>query len=439
MLAITLAITLSGCGTADTVREKALPVVAPITAPFPNSDMLSEFYDASDSSDTVYETGVSEITDITTNPTAIANTDKSINYDTQKAMWFSYIDISKMLTKKTEEQFTDSFRTALANCEDMGINTLYVHVRPFGDALYKSDYFPYSKIITGVYGQTPPYDPLEIMVREAHAKQLSLHAWVNPFRLNTVAEMESYSGIVGYPVNDWYNSGLQDDVATAPMLEYDGRWYLNPSDTRARKLIADGAYELVERYNVDGVNIDDYFYPTGDLGWDNAYYVSHSNGVNTSAEQFRYNACTEVMSAINNAVHAANSTALFGICPAGNIDNNYLYEYADVRVWASALDDYGRGVYCDYVAPQLYFGYENETQPFETVLLKWRVFTRVPLYVGLACYKEDKTDKYAGTGATEWLVSGNAEQSVIARQIETALADTDGYALYSYYYAVKEG
>lgn len=108
-----------------------------------------------------------------------------------RAIWISYLDFNSLLKGRTQAQFTANIQGAFDNIKEMGLNTVFVQVRPYGDALYDSDYFPWSHTITGTEGVNPGYDPLAIMVKEAHARGLSIEAWINPYR---VRHSGSHSG-----------------------------------------------------------------------------------------------------------------------------------------------------------------------------------------------------------------------------------------------------
>ena len=119
-----------------------------------------------------------------------------LNYKTVKAVWISYIDFASILTGRTEKQFITSFKKVCENCVDFGVNTLVCQVRVSGDAFYPSQYFAWSKNVSGTIGKAVSFNPLEIMIDIAHEYNLSFHAWVNPFRayLNTeVASVPSTS------------------------------------------------------------------------------------------------------------------------------------------------------------------------------------------------------------------------------------------------------
>lgn len=343
---------------------------------------------------------------------------KALNYSEVKGVWISYLELNSVLTGKTESQFTDSIRKVFQNCAEMGLNTVFVHVRSHGDAYYKSDLYPWSKYVTGTVGQAPDFDPLEIMIREAHALDLSFQAWINPYRLCGVSDIKNVSE--DYPIGRWYRTSEGERVVAEGSY-----YYLNPGYSESHELIAAGAKEIISRYNVDGIHIDDYFYPTTDASFDKKAFSASGYG---SLAAFRKDNCTTTVKMLYKAVKDVNPTALFGIAPQGNIQNNYDYMYADVKTWC------GGSGYTDYIMPQIYFGFKNNSQPYEGVLSDWQAMVSgggVKLIPGLGVYKIGNEDSYGGTdGRYEWQNDGE----IIKRQIIAAEEQPNygGFALYSY-------
>ena len=350
-----------------------------------------------------------------TQPTG-SNSYTALNYKEVRGVWISYIELSSMLTGKTESQFTSTIRQVFTNCANMGINTVYVHVRAHGDAYYNSQYFPWSKYVTGTIGIAPSFDPLKIMVNEAHALGLSFQAWINPYRISSNGDITSVSS--SYSTGKWYQTSNGDRVVSVS-----GYYYLNPAYDEAVDLIAAGAREITANYNVDGVHIDDYFYPTTDASFDSKAFAASGY---SSLSSFRMNNCDKAVKALYNAVKAGNSSALFGVSPQGNVQNNYDFMYADVKKWCSTSG------YLDYIAPQIYFGFKNASQPYETVLAQWQSMvsgTNVKLIPGLAVYKIGTEDS-SGDGRYEWI----NDTEIIKRQIQSAktMAGYGGVILYRY-------
>lgn len=335
-----------------------------------------------------------------------------LNFKDQKAIWFSYLEYDRIMRGKSREEFTSALGDSFDNAAALGINTVYFQVRAYGDAYYRSALFPAADRLDG------GYDPLEIAVKLAHDKGLSIHAWINPMRLMTDTQMQGVSE--DYPIGKWYRS---ESAKGTLMVNHSGRWYLSPAYSETVELICDGVREIVTGYNVDGVQIDDYFYPTTDEGFDKAAY--EASGTSLTLADWRRQTVSEMVKRIYDAVHSANPGAVFGISPSGNIASNRDTMYADTEKWLSE-----RG-YCDYICPQLYYGFRNEAQPFETACNNWKSLIKcddISLVIGLAAYKSGTEDKYAGTGRYEWQESTD----ILARQCSTARAYSAGVAFFRY-------
>ena len=337
-----------------------------------------------------------------------------INFDEQKAVWISYIDLQPMLFEKTGDEFQKNISAAYSNIKGLGCNTVYVHVRSFGDAYYNSDLFPWTKAVNGQIESKPDFDPLEIMVSEAHKLGLSFHAWINPMRCETAENMEQISD--EYKIKQWY-SDSEKYAEYIVKSETDNHYWLNPAMEEVRELIADGAGEIVKKYNVDSIHIDDYFYPTTDPSFDSKIY-SQTGGTKELSE-WRKEKVSEMVKGIYDSVKSVNSSVLFGVSPQGNMENNYEYMYADVKQWC------GNEGYIDYIVPQIYFGYQNSAKPFESTVNEWSEAVsckNVKLIIGLGAYKISQEDEFI------------QDTGIIGEQIKTSrnLKNYGGFALYNY-------
>ena len=152
------------------------------------------------------------------------------------------------------------FIDVLNNVKAIGLNTVVVQVRPEGDALYKSNINPWSKVLTGVQGKDPGYDPLSFIVEEAHNRGIKVHAWLNPYRITT-----SGTDANVLSSNHFARKNPQTVISNGKGL------YYNPGLPEVRQHIVDTVDEIVRNYNVDGIHFDDYFYPGQNINDDNAY------------------------------------------------------------------------------------------------------------------------------------------------------------------------
>ncbi len=332
-----------------------------------------------------------------------------LNYINQIGIWFPYMHFDEYMYGKTEDEFRNAVREKFSEAQKESVNTVYLHIHPCGDAYYRSDIFPSGTYLDG------DYDPLAIMTEEAHSLGISVHAWLNPLRCQTVEQMKNMPE--DFIVRQWAENPECHFVEIV-----NDRWYLNPAYDETVQLICDAVDEITDNYNIDGIHIDDYFYPTTDPEFDR---IAFENSGSDSLEQWRTENCTRFVKAIYDTVKKHDENILFGISPQGNIDANYNTQYADVRLWGSESG------YCDYIVPQIYFGFQNETCPFIPTLSEWETLVsdeNVMLIIGLGAYKLGQEDKWAGVaGEQEWIENPD----IIKQQIELVNSSSAvGYALY---------
>ena len=345
------------------------------------------------------------------------------NYTHKKttAIWISCYDynFSGLSLKEFEEKTNKMFD----KIKKANINTVFFHVRAFADSIYESDFFPYSDNVLAEDGTPPEYDVLKRLISAAHKRGIAFHAWINPYRISTVNDSLT-ERFVGTPVEELDKS---DENA---LLTYEDGLYFNPASAAARKLIVDGVREITDKYDVDGIQFDDYFYPTTDSEFDAKSYKSYTDGGGKlSLDDWRRANVDILVSETYAAVKSKGKHKLFGISPSGNLDENYKSLYADVRKWMT-----NEG-FIDYICPQIYYGFENSDLPFDDIADGWAAIKRdksVDIIVGLAGYKVGKTDKYApGEEAREgWVSSGD----LLCRQADYCMKNGkyNGIAIFSY-------
>lgn len=367
----------------------------------------SSVYPVSESSSAEKSSSSSDTPPKTEDPHIGTNSYKALNYKEVKGVWISYIEISEMASSSASV-FRKSIGAVYDNCKALGINTVYVHARSHGDAYYSSELFPYTKYVSG------GFDALEIMVEEAHKRGLSFQAWINPLRVCSASDTSRENG---YPIGNWLGGGTR-------AVKVGSYYYLNPAYDDVIKLIADGAAEITANYDVDGLHIDDYFYPTTDASFDSAAFKE--SGYSTISD-FRFANCDKMVSTLYKAVKSANPSAVFGVSCQGSIENNYSSMYADVKKWCA-----GSG-YLDYIMPQIYYGFNNSVQPFEKCVKRWDELAasgNIPLIVGLSVSKIGLEDTWAGAGKSEWVT----DSDILRRQFLESCEQQyyGGICLYSY-------
>lgn len=349
----------------------------------------------------------------------------------KSAVWYAYYELS--FVGLNEKQFKTKIDKMFNDAVDIGTTDVICHVRPFADAYYRSDYFPVSKYVSGTQGKDPGYDPLEYMVKSAHERGLKIHAWINPYRISNDDDISKLS--TDSPAYKWRNENNSEKSRN--VLSWGGKLYFNPGKAEVRKLIIDGVREIVEKYDVDGVQIDDYFYPTApaaDENFDSVEYNEYKNssgGNYLSLGDWRRANVSALVSGIYSAVHSARDGVVFGVSPAAGISSNYNNMYADVASWVA-----NKG-YIDYIAPQLYFGYEYklDSYKFINLLKQWLSLPRaegVEIHIGLAAYKVGNID----AGSSEWITKND----ILGRQVEDCFSyGCNGVILFSYSTIMAKG
>lgn len=348
-------------------------------------------------------------------PRAATQTLSATNTSEMRGVWLAYVNYESWIKNNTEAEFTANMRKIFKNVADQGMNTVFFQVRPFGDAMYESNYFPWSRYLTGTEGVNPGYDPLEIVCNIAPEYGLRIEAWINPYRVRT-DDTEMSADNQAYK---WQKS------KSRAVVSWNGGLYYNPASAEARKLITNGVTEIVRNYNVYGIHFDDYFYPTTDMKFDSADYKA--SGSKLSQADWRRENVNKLVRQVYAAVKSADPNCVFGISPQGNMQINYDSQFIDVEKWLS------NSGYIDYICPQIYFGYKNKTVPYAQAVKDWNALIKndVKLYIGLGAYKVGAVDKWAGEdGQNEWV----GTKDILARMTKTARAADNygGVVIYSY-------
>lgn len=343
-------------------------------------------------------------------------TEKTVQTQYVKSVWITYYELSSMIIDKTESEFKKEISKVFKMISSKGFNRVTVHVRPYADAFYKSSYFPLSAYCCKVQGGSVEYDPLETMINAAHKYKLSFEAWINPYRVSSDNDFSKLCD--SNMAVKWKDSDN--------LIVLDSGIYFNPGSEEVTELITNGVKEIAENYNVDSICFDDYFYPSKDATIDKSLYEKYkTDGGDKSLQNWRRDNVSNMVEQVYKTVKAVNSNISFGISPASNIENDYSSLYADVEKWCSQEG------YVDYICPQIYFGFQNENQPFMKTVKSWCAASKCDLYVALPLYKAGKEDEFAGeSGKNEFIKNNN----IIARQVTylSKLDNVKGYYIFSY-------
>ncbi len=331
-----------------------------------------------------------------------------ISDEETRGLWVTYMDLDMSGTDYSLKSFMNKFNRIAENAKNNNFNTLIVHIRPFSDALYKSKYYPNSHILSGKQGKNVGYDALKYMVEYSHKLGLKIHVWVNPYRIKHKGGQKLSQD----------NPYVKDKSLG---VKVNGNIYLNPALKKARTLIENGVREIVENYDVDGVQFDDYFYPSDSKSIDKKQYKNYRSKLKENAlplDEWRIANVNTLVADCFSICHKYGK--LFSISPQGNIENDYEM-YADVKSWCS---QYG---YVDFICPQLYYSLDNPALKFKDALKIWKSLEyneSVKLYIGLAGYKVG-TDSDSGT----WLSRNN----ILKNELELVRKNNlKGVIFYSY-------
>ena len=319
----------------------------------------------------------------------------ALNYEDMKCMWLSQFDLSSIYCENGKQRDAESFRalmaTVLDNVKANGMNTVILQLRPNADSMYPSEIYPPSAYVVGAYGNNFSYDAVEIVLELAKERELSIHAWINPLRAMTDTQIRRVPR--SYTIRKWLDD---EDLCGKYMVQVGDNWYLNPAYAEVRELILDGAREIMQKYDFDGLHMDDYFYPTTEASFDAAAYKEYKqNGGKKSVESFRKENLNLLVSGLWQMTKSVNPEMIFGISPAGNNQLNYNELYADVGTWV-------KGGYVDYIIPQLYFGYDFsiERLQYDNLVYEWSKYKNdVTIYAGLGAYKIGNA---TGSEKDEW-------------------------------------
>ena len=277
-------------------------------------------------------------------------------------------------------------RTLLDRAAALRFNAVFLQIRPAADAFWPSSYEPWSQYLTGTQGVHPGYDPLAFAIAEAHARNLELHGWFNPYRVSTQGDLSKLAP--NHPARlhpDWVE-------------RYDGKLYYNPGVPEARQHTVNAIMDAVTRYDLDGVHFDDYFYPypvSGQTFDDAAEYARYGGG--RSLADWRRSNVDALVQEVANRIRQVKPHVRFGISPFGIWRNastdplgsatsglqSYDAIYADSRKWV-------KQGWVDYIAPQIYWNIGYAPAAYDVLVPWWSEVvagTGVQLYIGQAAYK----------------------------------------------------
>ncbi len=291
-----------------------------------------------------------------------------------RGVWLQTVFQERYMKKNTEQNKAYLTRLVTQLKED-GFNAIIFQVRPEGDAFYQSEMEPWSRFLTGKTGKAPAemWDPMAFIIDLCHRNHIEFHAWINPYRMGASKGRKTEHPLYGeHP--EWF-------------VQYGGRWYLNPGRPESRAYIRAIVNDIVSRYDIDAIHMDDYFYPypeNGEKFNDEAEFRMYAPQMNfdvnnpASLGNFRRRNVDILIKYIHQDIQKRKPWVKFGISPFGIYRNRTSWEegsatnglqcyddlYADVLRWAQSG-------WIDYVMPQLYWEIGHKQADYTTLVQWW--------------------------------------------------------------------
>jgi len=352
--------------------------------------------------------GKDSVTSVKNEENIFQNAEESVN-----AVWISYPELSELCKDADEEKFRERVVDLAANLLSFKINTAIVHAVAFCDSFYESEILPRSRFISPDVN----YDVFGIICELCAKAGIRVQAWINPYRVSSHPDKTAVEE--NEAVKKLYSQNSES------ILFCENEITLNPALLCVQQLILDEARELIDKYNIDAIHIDDYFYPDMTNNPDgNSYGDYLKNNGNLSISDWRRENVNSLICSLHSLTHSRKIK--LAISPSADIQKNYNNKYADILYWLE-------NGWADEIIPQIYFGFKNENAPFEKILDNWVEATKdkpTRLIIGLAFYKCGKEDINAGDGKNEWCESSD----IISRQISLIKEKNTiyGVAFFSY-------
>lgn len=324
-------------------------------------------------------------------------------------------------------------------------NIIYVHVRPSGDAFWPSKFAPWSEWLTGKRdGADPGWDPMQWMVEQTHARNIEFHAWMNPYRGTQPAPSGPGADLTKLAPNHPLLAHPEWRIAY-PVGTANSRLYFDPGIPEARRYVEDSMLEAVEKYDIDGVHFDDFFYPYPESGQDfpdGASYATYGQG--RSKGDWRRDNVNTLVREMNERIKAMKPWVKFSISPFGIWRNSttdptgsatrglqsFDEIYADTRTWVQQH-------WLDAIVPQLYWTIGFGAADYAVLLPWWSALvdgTGVQLYIGQADYRVGESGPWSDPAELDRQLNLNAQYKVdgtvhfSAKSVRTdALGAVSGY------------
>lgn len=367
----------------------------------------------------------------TSNPVMIPENIVTKDYEF-RAVWVATVYNLNMPLHTSETQYKNAFHNLIAEVKAKNMNAIFFQVRSMNDAFYDSEYAPFSRFLTGTEGVDPGWDVIEYMIDYSHSQGIEFHAWLNPYRVgNSSLNKESFlNGL--HPTNfarmnpNLVVAGIPSNTGVYPYI-------LNPGEPEVKTYIRNVVVELIEKYNVDGIHFDDYFYPYSGINSDTATYNTYAPFGMAIADWRREN-INDVVRGVKEDVDLHNLTfdkdVRFGISPFGiwrsggegsntstSALQSYSAQFADSKKWVEEE-------WVHYICPQVYWNFSHSLAPYADVVDWWASITQgtnVDLIIGHSPYH---------AAENSWL----SDEIVMQIKYNQKHPEIKGSSMYSYAY-----
>ena len=292
-----------------------------------------------------------------------------------RGVWIASVyNIDWPKTLDNTEAQKQEFIEILDKLDSLNINAIFVQVRPTSDALYKSYINPWSKYLTGEQGKYPGYDPLQFMIEETHKRDMEFHAWLNPYRITTQG-------------TDLNELAPNNPARIKPewVLEFNNALFYDPENPEVIEYVAITVYEIIKKYDVDGIHFDDYFYPYD-------YPLPEGEDREGEVANNRRESVNNLIRTIYKVIKSTKPSVQFGVSPYGvwknkssdliGSESNSLESYYDLYMDTLTWIDENT---IDYIAPQIYWSTDNNDSNYEVMVSWWNDVVKdsgVRLYIG---------------------------------------------------------
>lgn len=348
-----------------------------------------------------------------------------------RAVWIATVDKIDWpnsygsTTSKIQSQ-KDYYERILDTLQAHNINAVMFQIRPMADAFYASSYEPWSKYLSGKRGRNPGWEPLPWLISETHKRGIQFHAWMNPYRIATRSGASA-----SFP-------DLESTIPAELTKDYNRVRIYNPALPEVRQRIADIVADVLNRFDVDGIHFDDYFYPSltsGESMNDNAEYQQYGSGQGLA--NFRRANVDAMITKVQQTIRSIRPNCLFSVSPQGNYDNDYNSMYCDIKKWS-------QNGWVDVLIPQIYWSTEKYFGPRLQQFADLSTDSKFMVGYGLYRFNGTSSDPYYQTSAdlkkqfamayanskvkgsilysTQWMMSNPVKTNAVIKEQFSSLA-----------------